>query len=99
MKRLELAFYCVRTSSCKHKLCITGGETCLFLKAEWETKLKESTLGNNATPNHSPTAAKPQELQNTHVAESNIKHAKPQPSGKPCSLNMESHQKAGVWKK
>ncbi|MEM3760162.1 MAG: hypothetical protein QXZ02_03505, partial [Candidatus Bathyarchaeia archaeon] len=60
MKRLELVFYCCnpRDTPCPKTYCIINGHACLFLKAEWETRLKESTLGNNATPNHSPAAAK-----------------------------------------
>jgi hypothetical protein len=94
MKRLELAFYCCNPkSSCPKPFCIIDGHACLFLKAQWETKLTESVPGNIATSNHSPAAAKP---QRANVAESIIKQAKQKPSEKPCSFNIESRRNMGV---
>jgi hypothetical protein len=107
MKRLELAFYCCNPkSSCPKPFCIIDGHACLFLKAQWETKLsgitiedlrrKEATLGNIATSNHSPAAAKP---QRANVAESIIKQAKQKPSENPCNFNVESMRIMEGWKK
>jgi hypothetical protein len=97
MKRLELAFYCCNPkSSCPKPFCIIDGHACLFLKAQWETKLKEAISGNIATSNHSPAAAKP---QRANVAESIIKQAKQKSSENPCSFNVESMRIMEGWKK
>lgn len=74
---------------------------CSWRNKKAKTSHKTSTLGDNATSIQTlhegggfhPRPAKPT------VAESNIKHAKPPNAEKPCSHNMESHQKAGVLKK
>lgn len=89
MKRLELAFYCCnpRNTPCPKTHCIVNGHACLFLKAQWETRLKESTPADNASLNHSLAAAEPKEAT---LAESNIKHAKQKPSEEPCNFNVES---------
>lgn len=66
--------------------------TCTFRNRNHKT----STLGNDATPFHSPAAAEP---KNTHVAKANIKHAKPPMTENTYNRNMESQQKARSMKK